>query len=58
MHVEAIQKQRTESNGTQLDMQKDQLLEVRIDLPINAYIPDSYISDLTTRLKIYQRFRD
>lgn len=52
---EAVKKQRAESFGTQLDIQNDQLLDVRIDLPLNAYIPENYINDLTARLKIYQR---
>ena len=52
---EAVKKQRSESSGTQLDIQKDQLFDVRIDLPLNAYIPENYINDLAARLKIYQR---
>jgi len=30
-------------------------LEVKIDLPISAYIPMDYVPDLTTRLGVYQR---
>ena len=48
---EAVEELKGEQDGTEVNRDA----EVKLDLPISAYIPLHYIPDLTTRLGVYQR---
>jgi len=38
--------------------EKEQIKEVEIDLNIDAYIPDDYISDSSQKIEVYKRIKD
>ncbi len=50
---QAVAELRAEQSG---DNSPSLPIDVKLDLPISAYIPLHYIPDLTTRLGVYQRF--
>ncbi|MBF8266999.1 MAG: transcription-repair coupling factor [Dehalococcoidia bacterium] len=52
--AQAVEELRGERDGVSPDKAARDL-EVKIDLPISAYIPMDYVPDLTTRLGVYQR---
>ena len=51
---EAVEEQKASQDGTPSTITKPPV-EVRIDLPISAYISEEYIPHVPTRLAIYQR---
>jgi len=54
MLAQAVEELKGEQDGLATD-KAQQPTEVKLDLPISAYIPIHYIPDLTTRLGVYQR---
>ncbi len=56
MLSESIKQMRALQSGQEpAEVFKAQAPSVVLDLPLTAYIPDSYVPDLTTRLDIYKR---
>jgi len=53
--AEAIEEQRSKLSGEEKSSRKVILSPPSIDLPLKAYIPDSYIPDLEMRLHLYQK---
>ncbi len=53
LYVELVSEAVAELNGTQLDAKK--VKEVRIDLPLDAHLPEEYVSDQQARLEAYRR---
>jgi transcription-repair coupling factor (superfamily II helicase) len=54
MLAQAVEELKAQQDGSATDAAL-QPTEVKLDLPISAYIPTYYIPDLTTRLGVYQR---
>jgi transcription-repair coupling factor (superfamily II helicase) len=52
--AEAVEEQRTRKDGLTVP-RPSRLPPPSIDLPLTAYIPEEYVSDLDTRLSLYQR---
>ena len=53
LYVELISEAVAERMGTELPTEKAK--EVRIDLPIDAHLPEEYVADLQARLEAYRR---
>ena len=53
LYVELVSEAVAELRGTELDTK--QVKEVRIDLPIDAHLPDDYVPDQAARLEAYRR---
>ena len=53
--AEAIEEQKSRLSGEEKPARKDTLSPPSIDLPLKAYIPDSYVPDLEMRLHLYQK---
>jgi transcription-repair coupling factor (superfamily II helicase) len=52
---DAVGRMRAAMRGEQPPAPTTQLPPVQVDLPLAAYIPESYVDDLHTRLALYQR---
>lgn len=52
--AEAVDEQKTKQAGI-APTKSSRLPEPTIDLPLKAYIPEEYISDLSTRLSLYEK---
>jgi transcription-repair coupling factor (superfamily II helicase) len=53
LYVELVSEAVAELNGTPIDT--PQVREVRIDLPLDAHLPDGYVADQQARLEAYRR---
>jgi transcription-repair coupling factor (superfamily II helicase) len=53
--AEAVEEQKARRAGTLKETKATRRPETTVDLPLKAYIADEYISDVDTRLSIYQR---
>ena len=53
LYVELVSEAVAELSGTVLDTK--QVKEVRIDLPLDAHLPDQYVADQAARLEAYRR---
>jgi transcription-repair coupling factor (superfamily II helicase) len=53
--AEAIEEQKSRLSGEEKTSRKVILSPPSIDLPLKAYIPDSYVPDLEMRLHLYQK---
>ena len=51
--AEAVEEQKAKRAGVE-EIKPPRLPEPTIDLPLRAYIPEEYVSDLSTRLSLYQ----
>ncbi|MBN1862522.1 MAG: transcription-repair coupling factor, partial [Dehalococcoidales bacterium] len=55
--AEAIKGQKARLSG-EAKSEQPQMPPPTVDLPLNAYIPEDYVTDLNTRLALYQRLAD
>jgi transcription-repair coupling factor (superfamily II helicase) len=55
---QAVEEQKAKMSGAVKGPQPVRLPAPTIDLPLRAYLPDDYISDIDTRLSIYQKLTD
>jgi transcription-repair coupling factor (superfamily II helicase) len=53
LYVELVSEAVAELRGTELDTK--QVKEIRIDLPLDAHLPEGYVSDQAARLEAYRR---
>ncbi len=53
LYVELVSEAVAELSGAELETR--QIREVRIDLPIDAHLPDAYVTDQAARLEAYRR---
>jgi transcription-repair coupling factor (superfamily II helicase) len=53
--AEAVENRKARQAGIPEKLRPSPLPAPTIDLPIKAYIPDEYVSDIETRLSLYQR---
>ena len=54
----AVEEQKSSLTGKKPEIQAVSRPEPAIDLPVKAFIPDEYISDIDIRLSIYQKLTD
>jgi transcription-repair coupling factor (superfamily II helicase) len=55
---QAVEEQKAKMSGVVKGPQPVRLPAPTIDLPLRAYLPDDYISDIDTRLSIYQKLTE
>jgi transcription-repair coupling factor (superfamily II helicase) len=55
MLAQAVEDQKASLSGIAKEVKPVRRPEPSIDLPLRAFIPDSYVTDIDTRLSIYQK---
>jgi transcription-repair coupling factor (superfamily II helicase) len=53
--TKAVEEQKARLKGVKKEIQSARRPEPSIDLPLNAFIPEEYVSDVDIRLSIYQK---